>query len=144
MHNKGKTTLLKHLRAFGRYQDSLFSNLRIRTIPKEDTSIGVKIGTWTCYKERSDSAGQHREILFYTWDYAGEVYSYDNICCYFCSLTTQEEYYSSHKLFLHSRTLYLLVWNMWDGEDGVYGLLPWLQEIYVCCNNYTFVTFYFL
>jgi len=129
MHNKGKTTLLKHLRAVGRYQDSFFSNLR--AIPQGNASIGVKIGTWSYYKDRNGSADQYHEILFYTWDYAGEVCSRNNMFCCYCTITTQVEYYSAHKLFLHSRTLYLVVWKVSDGVDGVYGLLPWLQGIHV-------------
>ncbi|XP_065917144.1 leucine-rich repeat serine/threonine-protein kinase 1-like isoform X2 [Dysidea avara] len=121
MHGKGKTTLLDHLRADGNFQDSLFSNLR--KIPTENTSdsVDVKIGKWSYCKYRNNPTDQYPEIQFYTWDCAGE-----------------EEYYSTHQWFLHSRTLYLVVWNMSDGDNGVYGLLPWLQGIHGDHSWYSF------
>ena len=44
----------------------------------------------------------------------------------------QEEYYATHQCFLTKRSLYLLLWNIKDGEEGVKMLRPWLENI-ACC-----------
>ena len=46
-------------------------------------------------------------------------------------LATQEEYYATHQCFLTSRSLFLLVWNIEDGEAGLQALRPWLENIEV-------------
>ena len=133
MHGKGKSTLLEHLRTEGGFEESLFPDVGSVPYPTLDKppskTVGIKIGMWRYCKYRNNPTDQHPEIQFYTWDYAGEVCSCVKMYCCYC--TPQEEYYSTHQLFLHNRTLYLVVWNMLDGEDGVYGLLPWLQGMHV-------------
>lgn len=44
---------------------------------------------------------------------------------------TQEEYYATHQCFLSNRSLYLVVWDVTDGEDGIDALGPWLHNIQV-------------
>ena len=131
MHNKGKTTLLKHLRAVGRYQDSFFSNLR--AIPQGNASIGVKIGTWSYYKDRSGSADQYREILFYTWDYAGEVYSRNNIYCAVIVLLLHR--WSTTPLINYSFTLVLS--TLWCGKCQM--ALMECTAFYHGCKKYMYV-----
>ena len=53
-------------------------------------------------------------MVFSTWDLAG-----------------QEVYYATHQCFLSRNTLYLVVWNMEEGEKGVRFLTPWLLNIQV-------------
>ena len=48
--------------------------------------------------------------------------------------TTQEEYYATHQCFLTARSLFLLVWNVTDGEAGLLSLQPWLENIEVHMN----------
>ena len=43
----------------------------------------------------------------------------------------QEEYYATHQCFLTNRSLFLLVWNVMDGEAGLLSLRPWLENIEV-------------
>ena len=43
----------------------------------------------------------------------------------------QEEYYVTHQCFLSTRSLYLVVWNITEGEDGIDCLGPWLHNIQV-------------
>lgn len=43
----------------------------------------------------------------------------------------QEEYYVTHQFFLTNRALYLLVWNVLDGEAGIQSLSIWLQNLQV-------------
>ena len=52
-----------------------------------------------------------------TWDLAG-----------------QEVYYATHQCFLSRNTLYLAVWNIDKGEDGIENLRPWLLNIQVKSN----------
>ena len=54
------------------------------------------------------------DVVFSTWDMAG-----------------QEVYYATHQCFLSRNTLYLVVWNMEEGEKGVHHLQPWLLNIQV-------------
>ena len=46
-----------------------------------------------------------------------------------CSL--QKEYYATHQVFFSKRSLYLLVFDVSDGEEGIYGLKRWLENIEV-------------
>lgn len=61
-----------------------------------------------------------QEIRLSTWDLAG-----------------QEVYYATHQCFLSRNTLYLAVWNMEKGEDGIENLRPWLLNIQVKINSET-------
>lgn len=49
---------------------------------------------------------------FRCWDFAG-----------------QEDYYATHQCFLSSRSLYLLVWDVTDGKEGVAALKSWLDTL---------------
>ena len=49
-----------------------------------------------------------------------------------CVVILQEEYYATHQCFLTNRSLFLLVWNVMDGEAGLLSLRPWLENIEVC------------
>ena len=51
-------------------------------------------------------------FFFSVWDFAG-----------------QEEYYATHQVFLSKRSLYLAVWNVMEGKDGIAELKPWLNNI---------------
>ena len=53
-------------------------------------------------------------FTFRVWDFAG-----------------QEEYYATHQCFLSERALYLLVWDLTEGKDGVWGLKSWLDNLTV-------------
>lgn len=55
-----------------------------------------------------------QEIVFSTWDLAG-----------------QHVYYATHQCFLTSNTLYLVVWNVQHGKEGLDRLAPWLLNIQV-------------
>ena len=55
-----------------------------------------------------------QEIVLSTWDLAG-----------------QHVYYATHQCFLTSNTLYLVVWNVQHGKEGIDRLAPWLLNIQV-------------
>ena len=54
------------------------------------------------------------DVVFSMWDMAG-----------------QEVYYATHQCFLSRNTLYLVVWNMEEGEEGIDQLQLWLLNIQV-------------
>ena len=43
----------------------------------------------------------------------------------------QREYYATHQCFLSHRSLYIAMWKVTDGEQGVNGIEPWLLNIQV-------------
>ena len=43
--------------------------------------------------------------------------------------TVQNEYYATHRWFLSQSSLYLLVWNITEGDAGDDDLKPWLNNI---------------
>lgn len=54
----------------------------------------------------------HKEYQFRVWDFGG-----------------QEDYYATHQCFLSTLSLYILVWNLEEGEEGVAKLEGWLDTI---------------
>lgn len=60
-------------------------------------------------------------ITFSTWDLAG-----------------QNVYYAAHQMFLSPNTLYLAVWNVTHGEEGVESLRRWLLNIQVKISSVEF------
>ena len=53
-----------------------------------------------------------KRFCFSIWDFAG-----------------QEEYDATHQHFLSKHSLYLLVWNITEGDAGIADLKPWLNNI---------------
>ena len=72
------------------------------------STVGVDIGKWS-YQPRFSFKPK---FFFSVWDFAG-----------------QEEYYATHQVFLSKRSLYLAVWNMEEGKEGIAELKPWLNNI---------------
>ena len=87
-------------------KSTIVAQLRNKEIRNEST-VGIDISEWkyspACYK---------KTFHFRIWDFAG-----------------QEEYYATHQCFLSKRSLYLLVWNVTEGDEGVADLKPWLNNI---------------
>ena len=71
------------------------------------STVGVDVSEW----ENRPSLGK-RPFYFSIWDFGG-----------------QEEYYTTHQCFLSFRSLYLLLFNLKDGDTGVEELKPWLNNI---------------
>jgi len=72
-----------------------------------ESTVGVEVSEWW-YRP---SLGR-KPFHFSIWDFGG-----------------QEEYYATHQCFLSQRSLYLLLFNLNDGENGVRELKPWLNNI---------------
>ena len=105
--NKGKTSLLLNLTRRGRIIRFKEIEMSYNNVPL--ATVGVDLGDWE-YAPRNKN-----KITFMTWDFGG-----------------QEEYYATHQCFLTKRSLYLLVWNIQDGETGVRSLKTWLENIEAC------------
>ena len=74
-----------------------------------ESTVGVDVSEW-----KYAPAYNKKTFHFRIWDFAG-----------------QEEYYATHQCFLTKRSLYLLVWNVTEGDAGVTDLKPWLNNISV-------------
>ena len=110
---KGKTSLLQSLTKRGKFTDiDTTLSLSNDTVSPEATT-GVVIKNW-----RYAPGKKVKKISFMTWDFGG-----------------QEEYYAIHQCFLSERSVYLLVWNVQDGESGVRGLKIWLENIEACASK---------
>ena len=72
-----------------------------------ESTVGVEVSEWWF----KPSLGK-KPFHFSIWDFGG-----------------QEEYYATHQCFLSQRSLYLLLFNLTDGEAGVQELKPWLNNI---------------
>ncbi|XP_078352523.1 leucine-rich repeat serine/threonine-protein kinase 2-like isoform X1 [Oculina patagonica] len=60
----------------------------------------------------------HQEFVFKIWDFGG-----------------QEDFYTTHQCFLSTLALYLLVWNLEEGESGIEMLKSWLDTISASASN---------
>ena len=88
-----------------RGKTTLVARLQGRDCGNEST-VGVDVSEWE-YK-----MGQGKKFSFSIWDFGG-----------------QEEYYATHQCFLSERSIYLLLFNLKDGDAGVNELTPWLENI---------------
>jgi GTPase SAR1 family protein len=76
---------------------------------KPMSTVGVDIGSLTL-----EGRGGRPAVTFRSWDFGG-----------------QREYYATHLYFLSKRSLYLVLWNVCDGERGLNEILQWLVNIQV-------------
>ena len=89
-----------------RGKTTLVARLQGRDCGNEST-VGVDVSEW----EYRPAIGK-RPFSFSIWDFGG-----------------QEEYYATHQCFLSERSLYLVLFNLKDGDAGVEELKPWLDNI---------------
>ena len=93
-------------------KSTIVARLHNKDIGNEST-VGVDVSEW-----KYAPAYNKKTFHFSIWDFAG-----------------QEEYYATHQCFLSKRSLYLLVWNVTEGDAGVADLKPWLNNISVQAPN---------
>ena len=93
-------------------KSTLVARLHSKEIGNEST-VGVDVSEW-----KYCPAHNRKIFHFSIWDFAG-----------------QKEYYATHQCFLSKRSLYLLVWNVTEGEAGINDLKPWLSNISVRAPN---------
>ena len=89
-------------------KSTIVARLHNKEISNEST-VGLDVSEW-----KYAPAYNKKTFHFSIWDFAGE-----------------EEYYATHQCFLSKRSLYLLVWNVTEGDAGVADLKPWLNNISV-------------
>ena len=70
-----------------------------------EATVGVDISEWEC------SEGP-KTFNFSIWDFAG-----------------QEEYYATHQCFLSDCSIYLILFNLMDGQAALMEIEPWLSNI---------------
>ena len=67
------------------------------------------------YRPRQRSTSEDAKITFHVMDFAG------------CAALRP-----AHRCFLTYRSVYLVLWNLADGKDGLMTVLPWLRSIQAC------------
>ena len=72
-----------------------------------ESTVGIDASEW-----RYAPAYNKRIFHFSVWDFAG-----------------QKEYYATHQCFLSQHSLYLLMWNVTEGDAGIADLKLWLNNI---------------
>ena len=84
-----------------------------RTI-KNSATHGITVQNYQLCSSRFPNLKLEREVNIKAsvWDFAG-----------------QNEYYHSHHYFLSKRAIFLVVWNMSEGEKGLESLELWLKSI---------------
>lgn len=121
----GKTSLLEQMRLEGssgsrrrvpehwtkRMGHSTKGNLRNQKGVTLST-VGVDIHDWIFCKRTPRNQPNFGPVSFSTWDFGG-----------------QEEFYATHRYFLSKRSMYLVVWRLTDGLQGIQGIQQWLVNI---------------
>ena len=90
----------------GRGKHTLVSNLQKRRITQEHHQR-VHISEWECRP-----SGAKKGFQFRTWIFSD-----------------LDDYTATHQCFLHQSSLYLLLFNLKQGSEGVHELKPWLNSI---------------
>lgn len=76
------------------------------------STVGVDIHDWVYQKRTPRNQPSYGPVSFSTWDFGG-----------------QEEFYATHRYFLSRRSMYLVVWRLTDGLNGITGIQQWLVNI---------------
>ena len=90
-----------------RGKTTLVARLQGLDVGQNQSTVGVDISEW-----HYAGGFSRRKYQFSIWDFGG-----------------QEEYYATHQCFLSQRSMYLLLWNVKHGEEGIKELKPWLDNI---------------
>ena len=94
-------------------KSTIVAQLCNKDMANDESTVGVDITEW-----KYSPAYNKKTFHFSIWDFA-----------------SQEEYDATHQCFLSKRSLYLLVWNVTEGDVGVADLKPWLDSISVRASN---------
>ncbi|OXA37186.1 Leucine-rich repeat serine/threonine-protein kinase 1 [Folsomia candida] len=123
----GKTTLLHQLRQEGSQRHAsqdhwarrmgAANKMALQKSGKPISTVGVDIGSWVL-ERKGPKSSNFGPVQFRTWDFGG-----------------QREYYATHVYFLSRRSLYLVVWNICDGEKGLNEIVQWLVNIQARAPN---------
>ncbi|CAE1312967.1 unnamed protein product [Acanthosepion pharaonis] len=112
-HNVGKTSLLMQLRKLCKVPKDSRPKHWVERVGGGSPAKGKLLSTVGIdMDEVILDKSTKGPITFRTWDFGG-----------------QREYYATHRYFLLKRSLYLVIWKITDGEEGVNGMLQWLINI---------------
>ena len=89
-----------------RGKTTIVSRLQGANLKGDQSTVGIEVSEW------SYGGITRTKFHFSIWDFGG-----------------QEEYYATHQCFLSDRSMYLLVWNVKHGQQGIKELEPWLNNI---------------
>lgn len=79
-----------------------------------ERTVGIDIGYWECRGKTGMFKTKREPIKFLAWDFAG-----------------QDEYHPTHQLFYSRRALYLALFRLSDGNEGINELDQWLRSVQV-------------
>ena len=79
-----------------------------------------------------------RKILFLPLE--NKIHTFSPPCNILYVCVFQREYYATHQCFLSHRSLYIAMWKVTDGEQGVNKIEPWLLNIQVRVLHDSFET----
>lgn len=99
------------------------------------STVGVDIGDLVCEEKRKNGNSLHGPVMFRTWDFGGQK-EWVTICGsvekpFQFILFQSHRYYATHQYFLSKRSLYLVVWRIDEGKNGLIEVLQWLGNIQV-------------
>eukprot|EP00731_Ephydatia_muelleri_P016587 Em0009g1011a len=98
-------------------------------IPRDSQwSFGLAVCSPCFCRATKSSSFQTTLVASQAWHVLTSVGS-DGGCLQYMDLAGQEVYYATHQCFLSRNTLYLVVWNMEEGDKGIEYLQPWLLNI---------------
>ena len=106
----------------GRGKTTLVSAIQGIPNPPNISTVGISIQQFVLplkdqYLSYLFPNSPQDEIVFSVWDLAG-----------------QQIYYATHQCFLTGKALYLVVYNVIHGSEGIESLVPWLLNIQVALN----------
>ncbi|KAI6646673.1 Leucine-rich repeat serine/threonine-protein kinase 1 isoform X1 [Oopsacas minuta] len=127
MQKRGKSTLLGKLSDRGTYRTTK-STWQLQRRPKSNQSLatpGISISEWTympkmrkMFLGAKNSQLDLQAITFMVWDFGG-----------------QDEFQPTHQCFLSKRSIYLVLWNLTNKEEGIDELKGWLLNIQARAPN---------
>ena len=127
MQNRGKSSLLARLSDRGTYRTTKSTWQQQKRPANSKVSIatpGISISEWT-YMPRmrkflavKSSQLDLQAITFMVWDFGG-----------------QDEFQPTHQCFLSKRSIYLVLWNLTNKDEGIDELKGWLLNIQARAPN---------
>lgn len=98
-----------------RGKTTLLRRLRETGAGETERTEGIDIGYWDCRGHTGLFRARREPIRFLAWDFAG-----------------QDIYQTTHQLFYSRRALYLAIFRLSDGFNGISELESWLRNVQVC------------
>ena len=104
-----------------RGKTTLLRRLKEEAPGETERTEGIDIDHWDCRGRIGFFRAKREPIRFLAWDFAG-----------------QDIYQVTHQLFYSRRALYLAIFRLSDGMDGIDELDPWLRNVQVFSIQYNY------